>query len=167
MHAGPVIANNTPLAALWVVGRLDLLRELYDEVLIPLAVYDEFLATERTLRQTALEQAPWIMPVSLENPQRTRAYVGLDQGEAEVLALAEERNARLVLVDERKGRRYARRLGLPLTGTLGVLMLAKEKGLIARVAPLLAGLQDAGLYLDPALVVETLRLAGEAGSAQE
>jgi hypothetical protein len=58
MRVGPVIANNTPLVALWVLGRLDLLRELYDEVLIPQAVYEEFMATEHAERQTALENAP-------------------------------------------------------------------------------------------------------------
>ena len=161
MPAGPVVANNTPLAALWVLGRLDLLRELYGEVEIPQAVYDEFLATERALRQVALAQAPWILPWALDNPQRSRAYVGLDAGEAEVLALAEERGARLVIMDERKGRRFARRLGLPLTGTLGVLLLAKERGLIPSLAPLLAELQEAGLYLDSALVAQALRLCGE------
>ena len=83
MRVGPVIVNNTPLVALWVLGRLDLLRELYDEVLIPQAVYEEFVATERAVHQAALENAPWIRPVSLANPQRARVYIGLDLGERE------------------------------------------------------------------------------------
>jgi predicted nucleic acid-binding protein len=157
----PVITNNTPLVALWVLGRLDLLRDLYGQVLIPQAVYQEFVATERVLRQTALDDAPWITVVRLDNPQRARVYVGLDQGEAEVLALAEERAARLLIIDELRGRRYARRLGFPLTGTLGVLLLAKERGLVVELAPLLIDLQDAGLYLDSALVTRVLELAGE------
>ncbi len=161
MHVGPVIVNNTPLVALWVLGRLNLLRELYDEVLIPQAVYDEFVATERAVRQAALENAPWIRPVSLANPQRALVYIGLDLGEAEVLALAEERAARLVIIDELKGRRYAQRLEMPLTGTLGLLLLAKERGLVADLAPLLVELQEAGLYLGAALINRALRLAGE------
>jgi predicted nucleic acid-binding protein len=161
MHVGPVIVNNTPLVALWVLGRLDLLRELYDEVLIPQAVYEEFVATERAVRQAALENAPWIKPVSLENSQRARVYIGLDLGEAEVLALAEERAARLVIIDELKGRRYAQRLEMPLTDTLGLLLLAKERGLVANLAPLLVELQEAGLYLSAALIDRALRLAGE------
>ena len=52
--AGPVILNNTPLVALWSVGHLTLLRDLYGEVFIPQAVYEEFLATERSVRQAAL-----------------------------------------------------------------------------------------------------------------
>jgi len=161
MPAGPVIVNNTPLVALWSLGRLDLLRELYGEVLIPQAIYDEFLAIERAVRQKALADAPWITPVSLTNPQRARLYIGLDRGEAEVLALAEERAARLVIIDELRGRRYAKRLEIPLTGTLGVLLLAKEKGLVDELAPLLRQLQEAGIFLNTALIDEVLRLAGE------
>jgi len=143
------------------LGRLDLLRDLYGEVLIPQAIYDEFLAIERPARQKALEESPWIESVSLTNPQRARVYIGLDQGEAEVLALAEERAARLVILDELKGRRYAQRLKIPLTGTLGVLLLAKERGLVADLASLLEELQEAGLYLSAALIDSALRLAGE------
>lgn len=86
---------------------------------------------------------------------------GLDRGEAEVLALAVEHEARLVIIDEHNGRQYARRLGLPLTGTLGVLLLAKEKNLITAVSPLVQQLQDNGLYLAPGLVNKVLMLAGE------
>ena len=125
----PVTLNNTPLVALWVLDRLDILRDLYQKVLIPQAVQEEFLATERILRESALDAAPWIQSVSLADPQR--------------------------------GRCYARRLGFPLTGTLGVLLPAKEKGLIPALAPLLQALLNAGLYLSPALVAEAMTLAGE------
>ncbi len=86
--------NNTPLVALWSLGHLTLLRDLYGEVLIPQAVYEEFLATERAIRQAALSEAPWIKTTLLTDPQQALVYVGLDRGEAEVLALANERAAR-------------------------------------------------------------------------
>jgi len=161
MPVGPVIANNTPLVALWVLGRLDLLRDLYAEVLVPETVRAEFLATEPRLRQAALNEAPWIKAVPLAHPQRALAYAGLDQGEAEVIALAEECSAALVIMDERRGRRYATRVGLSVTGTLGVLLLAKERQVVPALAPLLDDLQKAGLYLTPELRERTLRLAGE------
>lgn len=78
-----------------------------------------------------------------------------------MLALAVEHSARLVIIDERKGRRYARRLGLSLTGTLGVLLLAKEEGLVTAVSPLLQQLLDEGLYFSPELISQTLTLAQE------
>ena len=161
MPERPVIANSTPLVSLWVLDRLDLLQDLYGEVLIPQEVHAEFLAAERGPRQAALDHAPWVRTVPLANPQHARVYVGLDEGEAAVLALAEERAARLVIIDELKGRRYAQRLGLPLTGTLGLLVLAKERGLVARLSPLLEELRKQGLYLSSALVDQTLRVAGE------
>lgn len=161
MRDAPVIANNTPLVGLWVLNRLELLHELFDTVVIPDAVRAEFLATETASRQTALETAPWIVTESLADARHALVYVGLDQGESQVIALAVEQMARLVLMDERKGRRYAQRLGIPTTGTVGVLLLAKEKKLIVSIKPLLAQLQDAGLYLGPALVQQALKLAGE------
>jgi uncharacterized protein len=161
LSSGPVILNNTPLVALWSIGRLELLRDLYGEVLIPQAVYAEFLAAAGALRQAALTESPWIKITSLANPRQALLYVGLDQGEAEVLALASEQTVRLVIMDERKGRRYARRLGLPLTGTVGILLTARSEGLIPALAPLFDQLLSAGLYLAPELVEQALELAGE------
>lgn len=161
MPAPPVIANNTPLVALWSIEQLDLLGNLFETVWIPTAVEKEFLATETAARQQFLTQTPWLQTKSLANPRQALTYTGLDRGEAEVLALALEHEARLVIMDERKGRQYARRLGLPLTGTLGVLLLAKEKKLIKSVTPLVKKLQDGGLYLAPELVSQVLTLARE------
>lgn len=161
MPAQPAISNNTPLVALWVLNRLDLLRSLFGEVLIPNAVYVEFIAIERIARQHALRDAPWVRPVNVADPRRVQVFSGLGPGEAEVLALAQECGAGLVIMDEAKGRRYAQRMGLPLTGTLGVLLLAKERGLVVSLAPLLTDLQAAGLRLHPALIARVLEIAGE------
>lgn len=161
MHASPVILNNTPLVALWLLDQLTLLRDLFRFVLIPSAVEMEFLAAESAMRKQALEQSHWIKTVSVQNPRHALTYTGLDQGEAEVLALGVEQGARLVVIDERKGRQYAKRLGLPLTGTLGLLLVAKEKRLITQVAPYITRLETAGLYFHPTLVRRVLVLAEE------
>lgn len=156
----PVVLNNTPLVALWALGRLDLLRDLFGGVLIPEAVETEFLVGDPA-RQEALRNAPWMKTATLANSRRALVYLGLDRGESEVLALADETEARLVVIDERKARRYAERLGFPLTGTLGLLLLAKESGLLDSVADEIKRLQEAGLFLSPALVRRTLEIAGE------
>lgn len=161
MPAQPVIVNNTPLVALWTLECLSLLRDLYGAVWIPKAVEGEFLAAETPIRRQALNLAPWIQVVNVSNPRLPLSYIGLDQGEAEVLALAVEHTARLVIIDERKGRRYAQRLGLPLTGTLGVLLLAKEKGLIPAVKPLIDDLLKSGLHLSPDVIKRVLTQAHE------
>ena len=98
---------------------------------------------------------------ALEHPRQALVYIGLDRGEAEVLALASERSARLVIIDERRGRRYAKRLGLPLTGTLGVLLAAKDVGLISHIKPLLTELVRKGLFVEQELIAKVLTLAGE------
>jgi uncharacterized protein len=161
MPAPPVIINNTHLVALWSLERLDLLGALFETVWLPTAVASEFLATHDAARQRALAETNWLQTVSLSDPRHALTYTGLDRGEAEVLALAVEHNARLVIMDERQGRRYAHRLGLPLTGTLGLLLLAKEEGLITAVAPLIQQLLDQGLYFSPELVSRALTLARE------
>jgi len=99
--------------------------------------------------------------VKLENPNRVGAFASLDEGEAQVLTLAEEQNASLVLIDERKARRYAERLKLPSSGTLGVLLLAKEEKIIPAISPLLKAILEAGLYLHDELVEQVLKMAGE------
>ncbi|HEX4951962.1 MAG TPA: DUF3368 domain-containing protein [Thermoanaerobaculia bacterium] len=75
--------------------------------------------------------------------------------------MALERQAQLVVLDERLARKHALRLGLHVTGTLGVLLLAKERDLIPALAPLLDRLEQGGIHLAKRLVEETLQLAGE------
>jgi uncharacterized protein len=161
MPARPVVVNSTPLVAFWAIGRLDILRSLFGEIMIPPAVREEFLSTEKETRRKTLRDESWIRVIALKSPNRTGAFATLDEGEAQVLALAEEQNASLVLIDERKARRYAERLKLPLSGTLGVLLLAKEERIIPVIAPLLKAIQEAGLYLHDELVEQVLHMAGE------
>ena len=165
MPAAPVILNNTPLVAFWVLGRFDLLRDLYGEVIIPPAVHAEFLATEREDREAALVDAPWIKTVPLAHPQRALVYTGLDDGEAAVLALAEELNG-IVVMDERKGRRYAGRLGLPLTGSLGLLLLAKERGLLKSVDAALDQLIAAACIWTPIWLPRSCRWRAKAADPE-
>lgn len=124
-----VVSNTTPIIALSVIGRLNLLRELYAEVMIPPAVFSEILAggTSRT-GVAELRRAGWIQTKSLQDPRRADLLVNLDRGEAEAIALAMEIDADLLLIDERLARRHALGLGLTITGSLGVLLKAKERG---------------------------------------
>ena len=85
----------------------------------------------------------------------------LDKGEAEVIMLAKELKADLVIIDEKLARRYAQKEGLKVTGTLGILLKAKKLGLINAVKPLLNDMLDNGIWLNPMLIEEVLALAGE------
>lgn len=164
MPAGdrPVVVDSTPIIALSLAGRLDLLQAFYRQVVIPPAVRSELEAGGGNRPGAAeLAAASWIETVGLEDPGRAQLLADLDRGEAEVIALAQEMGARLVVIDERLGRRHAQRLGLPVTGTLGLLLRAKQDGLVRAVRPLVETLQAGGIYLGARLVEEALRLAGE------
>lgn len=96
-----VISNNGPLVALYALDLLSLLRDLYTEVLIPEEVKNEFLATDRSIRQQALENARWITTATLVTPLDEWVQRGLHRGEAAVFALAQERGTRLVILDDK------------------------------------------------------------------
>ncbi len=156
-----VISNNSPLVALWTLDLLSLLRDLYKEVLIPEDVKNEFLATERMARQQALKDVPWITTVTLITPLDELAQLGIHRGEAAVFALAKERGTRLVILDDKDARRYAKRIGLPVTGTVGILLEAKRSGLIDAIKPLLDVLLENGVRLGASLVNDVLQEAAE------
>lgn len=164
-----VVVNATPLIALSLIGKLDLLQRLYGEVLVPPAVKSEVLAGgQHGVGIAEVRAATWLRVVSLRDPRRAELLLtDLDRGEAEVIALAQEQDADLVIIDERLARRHARRVGLELTGTLGVLLKAKAVGLVPSVAPLIDTLRLGGIRLSDAIVAEALRIAGETTSASD
>ena len=161
MPIQPVISNNSPLVGLFGINRLSLLRDLYTEVWIPKVVEKEFLKKDPVVRREVLENAPWIKTVNLTDPQTAAVHAELDDGEAEALALANEHDARLVLLDEKRGRQKAKKIGLMAKGTVGILQEAKREGLIDAIKPLLTQLRDNGMHLSESLVNNTLRAAGE------
>jgi hypothetical protein len=161
-HRRVVVANTTPIIALALIGQLNLLGQLYGEVLIPPAVEDEILRGGASgVGVTASREATFIRTIRLSDPSRADLLSDLDRGEAEVITLSQEVNADLVVIDERLARQHAKRLGLKLTGTLGILLEAKRKGHVAAVKPLIEQLVQRGIRLSDAVVAEALRLAGE------
>ena len=161
MPIQPVISNNSPLVGLFGLNLLSLLRDLYTEVWIPRKVEKEFLKKDPIVRREALENAPWIKTVDLTDPETAAVYAELDDGEAETLALANEHDARLVLLDEKVGRQTAEEAGLRVKGTVGILIEAKEEGLIDVIKPLLIRLQDNGMHLSESLINNALQDADE------
>ncbi len=156
-----VISNNSPLVGLSGINLLSLLRDLYTEVWIPRKVEEEFLRKDPIVRGEILKNAPWIKTVDLTDPQAAAVYVRLHEGESEALALAVEHDARLILLDEKKGRQQAKQIGLRVKGTVSVLQEAKEEGLIDVIKPLLIRLQANGIHLSESLINNALQDANE------
>lgn len=165
-----VVSDSSPLICLARLGRLDLLRRLFDAVFIPSAVWQE-VAIDGGDREEALQvkeaaQDGWLQvecPGGVsEDSEATLA--GLDIGEREAIALALEKGATLIM-DEAAGRAAAQRLGLRCTGTLGVLVEAKLLGLIPRLREELDRLQEqTNFRFTPDLFEVVLGRAGEQDS---
>ncbi len=86
---------------------------------------------------------------------------GLDRAECAAIALAQELNADRLLMDERAGRRLAQQLGLPVIGTIGILLLAKRLGILNEIAPLLNDLIDQGKWMSSTFYRQVLQMADE------
>jgi uncharacterized protein len=160
-----VVSDASPLLNLAIIGQLDLLRQLYDEVVVPQAVYDEVVVLGSDMPGASdVRDAHWILTKQVMNrPLITALRLRLDRGEAEAIALASELNADLLLVDERKARLVASQFGLKFTGLLGLLVEAKQKRMIVAVKPLVDRLRtEAGFWISQNLYEYILQVVNEA-----
>ena len=139
-----VVVNATPLIALSVIGQLSLLHEMFAEVIVPAAVYEEVVTHGRGRPGAAeLAQANWLQIMPPRGALTIEPMLlGLDAGEVSVLLLARELQPDWVVIDERLARRVAQAMGLPVKGTLGILLaatwaelLSKEEAIEALVNP--------------------------------
>jgi len=158
-----VVSNATPLIGLAMTERFDLLQKLFGRITIPQAVYDE-VVTEGGQRFGAQEvsDAAWIELVEVKDRLAVEVLADdLGKGESETIVLAREMGADWVLVDERLARRKLDALGIPTIGTLGILLKAKEVGLLQAVAPAVELLRTRGFRLSRRVYDDVLRMAGE------
>jgi predicted nucleic acid-binding protein len=145
-----IVVDSTCLIGLDQVDHLELLPNLFDPILAPPEV----------ARESGLS-APWLRIEAPSNSALVTALrVMVDDGEAEALALAAEKRWRIVL-DDRRARDLAHRMGLEIIGTVGILLRAKRAGILTWISPLLNELTAKGFRLSEDLKREALRLAGE------
>lgn len=157
-----VISNTSPMQYLHQLGLLHLLPALVSQVIVPPAVVVE-LAAGRAMGINLPDPASlqWVVVRQPISAPALPLAVGLGPGEREVLALALESSDAIVVLDDQLARQIAGTLGLRLTGTLGILLDAKKRGLINAVAPLLDQLQNLRFRLAPQTRAAVLKLAGE------
>lgn len=158
-----VVADSSPLIALAAIGRHELLHQLYGEIHIPLAVWQEVNGRPTEPFKRELLTAAWLIQRSPMNGDLISSLgQTLGPGEAEAIALAVELQAPLLIIDERLGRRAAARFGILPIGVLGVLIEAKNRGHIALVGPILDQLhKQAGFRLSQTLISRVLSDCGE------
>ncbi len=159
-----IVSDTSPLCNLALVNHLGLLREIYGIVIIPNVVAAELTAAAEVEIQNICT-LEWVQTRSLTDPsmaEQLQTERKLDLGEANAIALAIELKADELLIDERLGRREAIQLGLPVIGILGILVVAKQRGLIPLVQPVMDALIDrAGFRVSPQLYDRVLTLSNE------
>ena len=158
-----VVSDTGPLIALAKMNRLDLLTKIFGQVLIPPSVYRELFAKygpESMRLDKSLPDLIHTVPMPVFSPTVKTATSKLDIGEQQAIALAFEKHA-LLIIDDRLGRAVARRLGLSITGTVGVLIMAKKKNLLPAVLPLLNKMRHQGYWLSDEILAIAAKLSGE------
>jgi predicted nucleic acid-binding protein len=134
-----VIADTSPINYLIQIHQIELLPRLFERVALPSTVQSELSHVRAPLPvQEWIANPPGWLEIHATPDVTQVALEGLDEGETAAIALAEALHADLLLIDEREGFRIAMRRGLPATGTLGVLDLAAERGLVDFAAAITA-----------------------------
>ena len=124
-----VIADTGPINYLILIGHIDILPALFHKVILPSAVRDELVDAPLSVRDWIATPPTWV-EVRQTHHAHDLAREKLDAGEEEAIALAIELHADLLLMDDRDGVRAARRKGIEVTGTLGLLGIAAKAGLL-------------------------------------
>jgi predicted nucleic acid-binding protein len=144
-----IVCDTSPLSYLVLIGEVEMLPELYGEVWVPPAVEEELLHPEGPpeVREQVGSGPEWLKVKSLSEKSTSETSPSgdllselsgetaelvrdLDQGERAAIQLATGSETSLLVIDERDGRRVAKELSIPITGTIGVLDLAGEEGLV-------------------------------------
>ena len=158
-----VVCDASTLIALARIGQLAILQQAGAQVVIPMAVYEELVVKGAGKPGSdEIRQATWI--ATREVPDRAvvaQFRTVLGAGESEVIALAKESDADLIILDDQDARETAIAEGLNVVGLLAFLVLAKEEGIIHQVRPLLDALRQQGFFISDDLYHDILQRADE------
>lgn len=159
-----VISDTTPIIALIKIHKLDLLQKLFNEIVIPEAVFKEVVENENFYQEAEIvKKAEYIKIVSVKNLESLKILQkvsGLDDGESEAIILAEEQKFNLLIIDEKKGRNIARKLGITITGTIGLLIQACNEKILSpdEVRKCLNELKKSKIRISDNLIKATLEM---------
>ena len=155
------VANSTPLISLHGIGKLDILSKMYANIYIPNGVYEEVCIDGDIDKSTLLSFPNFSIQNVVNNNAKRYFKTALHKGEVEVMILAEELNADICIIDDKLAREYAKHLGLTLTGTLGLLVKAKERGLLESVTSCMDSMIQNEIYISKFLYENIKDLANE------
>jgi uncharacterized protein len=160
-----VVSNTSPLISFSSIDSFDLLRTIFATITIPEEVYQEIVVQGQD-RPGANEvaAASWVARRAVTDYQAVRYMISstrLERGESEAIVLANELTADYLILDDLAARRYALEQNLPVIGTIGILVVAREKQLIPSVKQAMDALRGAGRYIHKNVYDEALRRTGE------
>ncbi len=131
-----VVSDTTPIISLMKAGQLELLQKLFEVVYIPEAVYQELTANETYSEEVRMiQKCKFLLVEEVDNEKSVailRNFTGLDAGESEAIILADEKHSDVLLMDEHKGRQVAKKMGITITGTIGILTQAYDEGMLIK-----------------------------------
>ena len=153
-----LIADSSALIALAVIDKLEILEELFGEVYVPRAVYDE---VSHQSKGESEKLARYCKDKVLDITSDVNLNITLGIGESEAIILYKEKRADFLLCDDKKAKKFARNFGVNVIGSLGILLKAKEAKLILEVSPLIEKLKLSQIFIDDKTFELVLNMAGE------
>lgn len=155
-----IVADSSALVALAVCDCLHLLDSLYQQVYVPRAVFNECI----TEGKPAADKLRIYLNEKTLDTDLTKWVInanGLGIGELQAMALYKQLNAQHLLMDDQRAKKVAALNSIKTIGSLGLLLRAKEKGLIISIKPSIKLMQQTNLYISDVVIKEVLRLANE------
>ena len=152
-----VVSDTTPIISLMKAGQLKLLQKLFGVVYIPEAVYRELTENEAFSEKARLvQECEFLYVEEVVNGKSVailRNFTGLDAGESEAIILADEKHSDVLLMDEHRGRQVAKKMGIAITGTIGILIQAFDEGMLTRedVEGCIERLKESGIRISEKL----------------
>ena len=155
-----LIADSSALIALSVCDSLELLDQLFSEVIVPQAVYEEVIKPEKP---EAIPLQNYLKDKVVEVDMSHFVYLDAfaDAGENEAMLLYKQKSADKLLIDDKRGRKVAKINEINTIGSLGVLLTAKQKGLIQEVKPYIDKIKESRVFLSQSLIQIVLEIAKE------
>ena len=154
------VSNTTPIISLSSIGKIEILKDLFQEIIIPQAVYDE-IKVKQGYGYNEVDLS-FITVQTIQNTEREKLLLEqLDAGEAQAIVLSKEINADNTVIDENTGYIIAKESGLNVIRTLSILLKAKEVGIITEVKPLLDEMISKGRWYSNHVYYSFLKKANE------
>lgn len=156
-----IVVNSTPLIILGKIDELEILKNLYGEIIIPQAVFEEVTSKNDFTKEKILNSS-WIKILEVQDKTNRKIYQSkLHDGEVEVMMLAKEISADLLIIDDNAAKKTAKFLEFKVTGTLGILLKAKSEKIISEVKPILEKMLEKSFYISEEVIKLVLKTAGE------